>query len=106
WEECDPKQATAGPHYRPEFGMPPRELRIYQAKEADWEHGFCKPPFVAAWRYVGGPGVESIAPDDQPDYSAKPSGMYWPIGQIDFIIDTQHTRALYTYCLGPRYSRG
>ena len=99
-------RATSGRYYRPEFGVPPRELRIYQAAEADWQHGFCKQPFIAGWRFAGGPDVEPIAPDDLPDYSIKPSGMYWPIGQIDFIIDTQQKRALYTYVLGPRYGRG
>jgi hypothetical protein len=106
WDLCDPKQATAGRHYRPEFGVPPRELRIYQASHADWERGFCKRPFVAGWRFTGGLDVENIASDDLPNYSVKPSGMYWPVGEIDFIIDMAQKKALFTFVLGPRYGRG
>jgi hypothetical protein len=106
WEECDPKQATAGPYYKREFGLPPRELRIYQATQADWERAMIKPPYVCAWRFVGGPDVEIIEPDDLPDYSVVPTGMYWPVGTIDFCIDSEHKRAVFTYVLGPRYGRG
>jgi hypothetical protein len=106
WEACDPKRAAAGRYYRPEFGVPPRELRIYQASHADWERGHCVRPFVAGWRFTGGPDIEDIASDDFPDYSVKPPGMYWPVGQIDFIIDVAEKRALFTYVLGPRYGRG
>jgi len=65
-----------------------------------------RPPYVSAWRCVCGVDVESIAPDDLPDYSVFPSGMYWPVGQIDFCIDEQHKRAVFAYVLGPRYGRG
>jgi hypothetical protein len=106
WEECDPKRVAAGRYHRPEFGVPPPELRIYQAAQADWERAMVRPPYVSAWRFVGGADVEIISPDDLPDYSVMPTGMYWPVGQIAFSIDFQHKRAIFTYVLGPRYGRG
>lgn len=106
WELCDPERVAMGRYYRPEFGVPPRELRIYQASHADWERGHCKPPFVAAWRFTGGPNVEDIESDDLPDFSVIPSGMYWRVGQIVFLIDMEHKRAVFTFVLGPRYGRG
>jgi hypothetical protein len=106
WDECDPKRATSGRYYRPEFGLPPTELRIYEAAQADWERAMIRPPYVSAWRYVGADDVEPIRPDDLPDYSVLPTGMYWPVGQIDFCIDTQNKMAVFTYVLGPRYARG
>jgi hypothetical protein len=105
-EECDPERVTSGRYYRPEFGLPPTELRIYQAAQADWERAIIRPPYVFGWRCVSGVNTESIAPDDLPDYSVLPSGMYWPVGQIAFCIDSEHKRAVFTYVLGPRYGRG
>lgn len=105
-EECDPKRVTSGRYYRPEFGSPPAELRIYQAAKADWERAMIRPPYLSAWRCLSGVDVEPIAPDDLPDYSVVPTGMYWPIGQIAFCIDSEHKRAVFTYVLGPRYARG
>jgi hypothetical protein len=106
WEECDPQRATSGHYYRPEFGLPPTELRIYQAAQADWERAMIRPPYVSAWRYLGGVDVEPIAPYNLPDYSVLPTGMYWPVGQIDFWVDYEHKRAVFTFVLGPRYGRG
>lgn len=63
-------------------------------------------PYVSAWRCVSGVDVELIAPDDLPDYSVFPTGMYWPIGQIAFCIDSERKTAVFTYVLGPRYARG
>lgn len=105
-EECDTARATACRYYRPEFGLPPTELRVYQAAQADWEHAMIRPPYISAWRSFSGVDVESIASDDLPDYSVFPTGMYWPVGQISFSIDAEHKRAVFTYVLGPRYGRG
>jgi len=63
-------------------------------------------PYVSAWRCVNGVNVEPIAPDDLPDYSVFPTGMYWPVGQIAFCIDSEYKRAVFTFVLGPRYARG
>jgi hypothetical protein len=106
WEECDPQLVTSGRYYQPSFGLPPKELRIYQAPDADWDNALIRPPYTSGWQYVGGADVEAIAPDDLPDFSVETKGMYWPVGVIDFCLDLEHKRAVFGYQLGPRYGRG
>ena len=106
WNECAPLAMTPGGFAIPGIGEPPGELRIYQAAGADWERAMIRPPYIHAWRYKGGPEVDPIAPDEIQDHQTRPTGMYWPVGEIAFCIDLPNKRAVFTYALGPRYARG
>jgi hypothetical protein len=104
WEECDPVKATSGPYYKPDFGLPPKKLHVCEARDLNWERGYCLPPYVRAWEFDGTALVE-ISVEGLPDVKNK-HGMYWEIGRIEFAIDAEKKQAVYGYWLGPRYGRG
>jgi hypothetical protein len=105
WRECDPVASTSGRYYRPEFGVPPKTLHIYEAADADWERAHCKREAVRGWLFDGSTFAQ-LSPVAYPDYSRIPKGMYWHTGMIEFCVDVEHRRAVYDYVLGPRYARG
>lgn len=105
WRECDPVAATSGRYYKPEFGVPPKTLCIYETADADWKQPRCKREALRGWSYDGST-FAGLSPVVYPDYSELPKEMYWHTGIIEFCVDTEHRRAVYSYVLGPRYARG
>jgi len=106
WDICDPEKAVQSKYYNPSMGLPPKELRIYQASSADWDKAQCSRTYIDSWKFDGAiitktdEVIGSLAND------LKQNGMYWNIGTIMFWIDIQSKRAVYSYTLGPRYGRG
>ena len=105
WRACDPVAVTSGRYYKPEFGLPPKTLCIYEAADADWERALCKRQALRGWLFDGSTFTE-LSPVAYPDYSQTPKGMYWHTGMIEFCFDVERRRAVYDYVLGPRYARG
>jgi hypothetical protein len=105
WRECDPVTATSGRYYKPNFGIPPKTLHIYEAADADWENARCKRQALCGWLFDGSSFTE-LSPLLYPNYSEMPKGMYWHTGLIEFCVDMKHRRAVYDYVLGPRYASG
>ncbi len=105
WRACDPVAATSGRYYKPEFGLPPKTLHIYESADADWESAHCKREVLHGWLFDGSSFTE-LSPVVRPDFSQIPKGMYWHTGVIEFCVDLEHSRAVYHYVLGPRYARG
>ena len=105
WKECRDAEARYAENAETKYGNPPRELHIMQATDARWDRGWCKEPYVHAWRYSGG-AFEETEPEEISRGDEKPDGMYWRIGLIQFVIDEANRRSIYHYTLGPRYGRG
>jgi hypothetical protein len=105
WRFCDPVTATSQRYYRPEFGLPPKTLHIYETADADWERARCKRQALRSWLFDGSIFSE-LSPVAYPDYSQVPKGMYWHTGLVEWCVDEEQRRAVYAYVLGPRYARG
>lgn len=103
---CNEEKVKGSPYYKVEtHGIPPKELRVFECPSADWERGQCDLPATKAWKWKEG-RIEDITPSEWPDWKDRPNGMYWDIGAIQFWIDEEERRAVYTFTLGPRYGRG
>lgn len=105
WRVCDPVTAVSGRYYKPEFGLPPKTLQIYESTDADWERAHCKRQALRGWLFDGTIFSE-LSPVAYPDYSHFPKGMYWHTGLVEFCVDEKQRRAVYAFVLGPKYARG
>ncbi|MCH7227434.1 hypothetical protein [Haloferula sp. A504] len=106
WKECraaEVRYESSGETKK--YGIPPKELWIMQATDADWKRAKCKEPYSGFWQFSGSE-VEEAAPFEITWRDEKPNGMYWRIGLIQFVLDVQNQRSVYHYTLGPRYGRG
>ena len=97
WRECNPRVSIMGP--------PPKTLQIYETADADWKNAHCGRTPIRGWVFDGAIYSE-LKPPKYPDFSMPPKGMYWTVGLVNFCIDLEHRRAVYSYVLGPRYARG
>ena len=87
------------------FGPPPTDFLLREMPEADWEHIRCRGDARQQWTYQG--GDPEPAPCDGEDADlGKRRGMFYERGLVEFFINADRKRVLFTYTLGPRYGRG
>jgi hypothetical protein len=98
WERA--KKEGAG-----QFGPPPTPFFLSETVDGDWQLVRCSGAVRRQWLYQDdGPEPIAHASDDM-DHGERP-GMFYGRGIVTFFIDCDRKRVLFTYTLGPRYSRG
>jgi hypothetical protein len=87
------------------FGPPSTAFLISEMPEADWEHIRCHGDAHRQWTYKGGDPEPAPCVVYDTDLGEQ-RGMFYERGVVEFFIDTDRKRVLFTYTLGPRYGRG
>ncbi len=88
-----------------QFGPPPTAFCISEMAGGDWEHVRCRGDACRRWLYQGDePEPASDAVDEAE--IVRQAGMFYERGGVEFFIDSDRKRVLFTYTLGPRYGLG